>query len=138
MNENEINYWAGLFDGKGYIGIIKKKPSKSNPYGQYILQASITQKFMPEVPIEEFGGVVYQDISSKTYKWMFNSTQSALKFLKAIYPYLRVKKHQAEIAFEFGNIIQKSWRRTKLTQEDEAKRDELMAQLKALKRGKLL
>ena len=138
MNQKDIIYWAGLFDGEGYMGIIKRKPTKPNPYGQYILQASITQRFMPEPPIEEFGGEVYPDKSSKTYKWMLNTTPLALRFLHAIYPYLRVKKRQAEVAFEFGNLIQTSQRRTRLTQEEEAKRDELMAQLKALKQGKLL
>lgn len=104
MNEINYAYFAGFFDGEGCIRICKRKGRR---YARYQLDIGITStnlwilqrlKFM-------FGGsVLIQKASTLTrrtaWAWRING-KLALQFLRLIYPYLYLKKAEAEIAIEF-------------------------------------
>ena len=97
MTEFDKAYVAGFFDGEGYISIEKK---------QLNLRVGIanTNKDIMEWIHINFGGQM-QKVNAEKYKhkpcylWRASSKQ-AENFLKYIYPFLKVKKLRAEIAFK--------------------------------------
>lgn len=111
MNDTDLAYIAGFVDGEGYIGITKA--SRTNePYGftTYCLKVIVTNT-NNEILIllkDNFNGNIYpvtvHEIHKPIYKWFVNAGQ-ALQFIKSIYPYLRIKKPQADIAIEYSENI---------------------------------
>ncbi len=105
MDDIEIGYAAGLFDGEGSVGISKRNS------GQIFLQVQISMrcKEVPEWFADRFGGnaIVYKQGkhalgSGSMCKWSI-SGYNAHKFLEVIVSYLIEKREQAEVALEFPN-----------------------------------
>jgi len=99
----ELNYHAGFFDGEGCI-MIKKKHS-GRPYHTLDIAITPTNLNILEDFKRAFGGTIHGAYKSKAnYKdkwyWMIGCNK-ALSFLKAIYPYLRLKTREAELGIEF-------------------------------------
>lgn len=105
MEEKELSYIAGFFDGEGSIGLYLSK-RKSN---SYVLRTQLTQNVSPIVTTlfeklkSKWGG----NLSTQTtlsgkikYNWQLN-TNGAEVFLKDIVGYLTLKKSQAELALEW-------------------------------------
>ena len=103
QTSNELNYYAGFFDGEGCI-MIKKKHS-GRPFHTLDITISLTNLNVLEDFKRAFGGTIHGAYKSKTYykdKWMWMiGGDKALTFLKAIYPYLRLKSREAELGIEF-------------------------------------
>ena len=99
------NQWlAGFFDGEGciYLQCDKRK------LAVFGLQVSITQNDEPilkEIQ-SEFGGTVYRHSGRRCYRWRITSAP-ALSFLKAVQPYVRIKKEQVDLAIEFIKTLRK-------------------------------
>jgi hypothetical protein len=109
MNEETKAYWAGLFDGEGWIRVEVKEGVRSGT-GVLIVGLGSTLLSIPSQMQNAFGGYVTSArISSKLSKkessdWRATN-EAALNFLRAIYPYMRVKKRQAALAFKFRKIM---------------------------------
>lgn len=93
-------YVAGLFDGEGSVGIYR------NGQGKYHLRTQLTQNHTPASErlakglVSTYGGHYSVQLSvSRTpyFNWQL-STEVALRFLERVYPYLILKKQQAELA----------------------------------------
>lgn len=93
MNTEKIAYFAGFFDGEGYVG-----------YGfRDRLEIRIVNTFLPvlEDLKENFGGNVYT--RSKTLKrhkiahdWVLVGREKVIYFLRQVQPHLTVKKESVD------------------------------------------
>ena len=104
----DIQYLAGFFDGEGcfYLGIQKAKHPKNDklyPKAQVMLSQSgeIGLQLLERIQIQ-YGGSLYthlkpgQHKATKTaYKIYWNKSE-AIELIKALLPYLIVKKTEAE------------------------------------------
>jgi len=100
-----LAYLAGFFDGEGCITIIKGKNHMGNV--QYSLRAIVsnTNDYVLQMYEFSFGGRIQKRKYKKPgwrdcYAWELSSTR-AYEFLKCVYPYLTIKKAQADLAFAF-------------------------------------
>lgn len=103
ISKEELNYYAGFFDGEGCV-MIRAKSSK-RPYHTLEIVINLTNRNILEDFKRSFGGNVYGTYKSKVHykdKWQWHiGGGKALAFLKAIYPYLRLKSREAELGIEF-------------------------------------
>ncbi len=118
MNKNEtLAYFAGIIDGEGYIGIKKQLPTtnsggKSKRRGKAInpcyyerISVAGTDKCMINRIVETFKvGKVYFHKHSKLSKrgyWSWDVTNKlAVSVIEQVYPYLRVKKPEADLVIK--------------------------------------
>lgn len=107
MNEVDLSYAAGIIDGEGCITI--QKSNSSTCISGYIYSLSVLVRMTDfEIPLwfnEMFGGSFgiarKAEGNRKTvYRWAIRS-QEASEFLDSIFPYLKSKQSQAEVAIEF-------------------------------------
>jgi len=106
MEETEIAYWAGLFDGEGFI-CLRYYKGKRIPRGIKLEGGIVNTKLEM---LQEAQGLFGGNISLMTggifhqnrpcYQLQFAAKQTYL-FLKILYPYLRLKRVEADIAFGF-------------------------------------
>lgn len=99
MKLEEIVYAAGFFDGEGSICI--ERPGKNHGHR---LKLFVTQKLI-RAPLdfcfERWGGRVHESKARPgVFTWQIEQA-AALPFLKAIEPFLLVKREQARIAIDF-------------------------------------
>ena len=111
MKEIDLAYVAGIIDGEGCIGLYSNTHKYLNKHREirprYCLTVTVcnTNEELIKWFHSLFGGHLHYR-KSKEEKWKPQwecklSANKALDFLKLIYPYLRLKKPQAEIAFRF-------------------------------------
>lgn len=67
------------------------------------------------------------------WEWVVASNEAA-GFLKAVYPYLELKKDEADVALEFQDSLQKNHSRARVTDEQWASREAQRLLLQKLKR----
>ena len=106
IDDTEIAYIAGLFDGEGHVGIGRmQRPSSLPPC--YTLNVAISNTHLPV--LEElqgsFGGKIWTSKGKRfgkkpVYVLRFRKSE-ADKLLRLILPYLRIKKVSAEYAIQF-------------------------------------
>lgn len=104
-----LEYMAGFFDGEGSISIVHSRHKDGRNTFQVLVQISNINKKILDLYKEAFGGQVYEVKTKKSnhrqaYYWKVVS-RDANKFLRAIYPYLKLKFLQAELAIEFQELI---------------------------------
>lgn len=99
MTRTDKAYFAGFFDGEGYVGLYT-----STKYSEAI--RVIVGQGKPDVLYEmqsNWGGSVYPRFDKRNqrphYAWEIRS-RKAEKFLRDILPYIRVKRQQAELAIQ--------------------------------------
>lgn len=96
-------YLAGFFDGDGHIGISK------GPGRRYRVVATLVNTNVEIMQtIRDQFKVVIHVIKTKNSKWstayqLMLFGPQAIDFISFIYPYLRIKKSQADLAFHFHN-----------------------------------
>lgn len=106
----ELAYWAGFFDGEGYIGIYKYKQNDGyhkSPGYSVVMGLTLTNKKI----VEEFGCLFKgfqitrreykRNPNAKTQYYWQAKGHTAIAVLKALMPFLKLKKRQAELAIEF-------------------------------------
>lgn len=100
MDEKDIIYIAGLFDGEGSVGVY------ANTHGSHFLRVQVVQTELPFTEEilgdlqRDFGGSVGRSLStSGKYKlnWQVGGDKAAV-FLSRIKPWLRLKHIQAAVA----------------------------------------
>jgi len=107
MKKTDLAYFAGLFDGEGSISLCAYKPKGRcirTTYGLYISLAQTNEWIIQQLKFA-FGGNIqpYQPKypgARMVWAWRTQSN-NALVFLESIYPYLRLKKPQADVAIKF-------------------------------------
>lgn len=109
--ELDIAYFAALVDGEGTITATR---NISNVYRQPTVSSRVsvfnTERSILDELQSHFGGNVQSGrkpqkaVHSQIYEWQLNG-RSTLPFLKAILPYLRIKKAHAELAIALGETI---------------------------------
>jgi hypothetical protein len=111
LSETEKAYIAGLFDGEGcvHIAVNKPRPKGINPYHQLMVCVANTNQEIIKYLFDSFGGRVADNVRKENQQpcqtwWIYAKEANA--FLKLIFPYLRIKKLQAEIAIKFQSEIQ--------------------------------
>lgn len=117
FSEQDAIYIAGLFDGEGSINLSKLSRKSKGEVGKtstYLLRARIrmTDKNIVDWLRVTIGGCYYFYTASKRpnqkvcHEWNV-SGRNAIDFIKRIYPYLKIKRLQADVAFKFGETIDK-------------------------------
>lgn len=105
----QFAYFAGLFDGEGGIYIEKQSNYRYRMKSpKYSLIVQLTNNYYPIIDrmVELFNGYkrerkrFYNNIPYSIYDWR-TSAKKAVKFLRLLYPYLVIKKKQAEIGIKF-------------------------------------
>lgn len=144
-------YFAGLFDGEGYVRVARwEKPSSTHI--RYQITAGIGMTFKPVIDLllQEFGGSIHinrHDLRNKNARpqhcWIVAS-QKASAFFKVIKPFLIVKRDEVELALELqGNIDKyrhkfKNHRNTPDQLEVRAYREKLASEILALKKRQFM
>jgi len=109
LTEIEKAYIAGFFDGEGCVHISKKLRKKQGKNYCYSLKSVISNtKLEPLKYIKNiFGGSVsiqYRKNNHKDNYFLQLNIKSTINLLENIYPYLRIKKEQANVAFNLIEI----------------------------------
>lgn len=135
MKKTDIAYIAGIVDGEGCIYLESKK-NKNSRATQLSVSVGSTDKWLCEMLKFSFGGCVY-DMKSKTmqcWKWEIRCRQASA-FLEVVYPYLKLKKPQAEICIQFQKARHvNNWQHK--TEEEKAIEEAQIILVKSLKRNK--
>jgi len=104
LRKTDLAYIAGIIDGEGCIGIYTRGKGKG------MLRVTVvvhnTNEWLCQWLRFSHGGSVHQDrrFAERNHKpcWKWSiSGKLALVFLQLIFPYLRLKRLQAEIAIKF-------------------------------------
>lgn len=131
MNTDELAYIAGLMDGEGTILIrdnyIKKNWGWQKHGLSLLVEIGLTDKELLPWLCNAYGGSVYRCKDKRKHYWKemsrwHLSANQALHFLLDIFPYLRLKKEQAEVAIAFQSA--KRQRRSRHRTEQEMKLEE--------------
>ena len=94
-----LAYVAGLFDGEGSVGLSKNR----NRYYPVVEITNTNLEVLREVQARFGGSINSKGIGNKkswkaAYSWRM-AWSRAVRFLKAIFPYLRIKRNQAILIF---------------------------------------
>lgn len=102
-----LEYLAGYFDGEGTVGIYKVRSGKGEGFALHVIIANTYLPILVEIQ-EQFGGKIFasehtspQGYARRTMHHLRFTGASARNFLGQIYPHLREKKEQAELAINF-------------------------------------
>lgn len=137
-SEAEVAWFAGFCDGEGCIYLHRR--IKQGNRISYNLQMQIGSTYFPVLPkIQEMWGAgrITQSYESRSnrkpsYFWVANAN-NALYILETIYPYLTIKRSDAEIAISFqrwknkeAGTIGKTTKRTDSSRLKEAQMKDLL------------
>ena len=113
MKKTDLAYMAGIFDGEGSICL--RRVARKGMHQCYLLEVSVgnTNEWIIQQFKFAFGGFAgVNRHGTKNHQVYWQWSLAAIKagdFLKIIYPYLKIKKPQAELAIKFQE--QKTGRR---------------------------
>ena len=103
MEKTGLAYLAGILDGEGCVHIAKERGNNAPRY-KLAVQVSMVDKTPPALAYSAFGGYLRLRDRNKKWKplweWQIKSGD-AIACLKALLPYLRTKKTEAELAIKF-------------------------------------
>lgn len=130
MKRNDLAYLAGFFDGEGCISISHSCKGKYISLNCYVATKG---EYMPRLFQFHFGGSVRRhNLARGTqvdhWKWHIAAIKAS-EFLKAIYPYLKLKEPQADLAIAF---------QTRVTQQKRNSGNPLDNKEKALREAELI
>lgn len=131
----ECAYLAGLFDGEGTVGYYFKSALGYHVAQVAIYNADLTVMawIRQRIPV---GAVTANKKSKhKGWAWMLSTQSQVVAFLTAIRPYLVIKANQVDLLLSSLDAEQETrgGKRTKLSVEDIARRNDLVTELKRLK-----
>ena len=118
MGNEDFAYVAGLFDGEGSITINKNRSDCGRPSYTLLVYITNTNEAVIDWLLTKFGGTLYTRSVSKGHRpcWDWKKYgNNARDFLTLINPYLRIKKHQAELAIKFQGIKNQKIYHSKVT-----------------------
>ena len=137
MNDFDIGYYAGFFDGEGSfdISILRPTPNNRRKNTFYAYRGTLVNTYLPIIQEfqKHFGGSISKKKAHpnrKTcYAWVLNG-KNLVNFINTIIPHLREKKERAQIILDYASTV--SHARWSITPEKRKFRDELYARLKLL------
>ena len=140
LSDLDSAYIAGLLDGEGGISLIRNHSYSQNRKTTCALRVSVSNTHIGVLEWLAlkvgYGRIDKSSSSFNTRKvcwcWTINGRRS-IDFLKQLYPFLKIKKFQAEVAFEFGETI--LYPGGELTQETIDIREKLKSKLSVLNVG---
>jgi len=138
MKRTDLAYSAGLFDGEGCIQIIKTKRGPNRRL-QYYLRCTLemANEHLPRLLQVHFGGHVrHRKLPlprQNQWEWVVAS-HAAADFLEVIYPYLILKKGEADVGLKFQASLQTNSSKARVTDEQWAVREAQRIVLQGLKR----
>lgn len=106
-------YLAGLIDGEGYLGLLPcRTKGLKNPSFEPVIKIGMTGSMAYEIMTllrEQYHGSIEQrPVLTKggriAYMLTIKSKKTVYKMLSDIYPYLFVKRSQAELLMEFCKL----------------------------------
>jgi len=102
MSKLTAAYMAGYIDGEGYLGIMKsnRHPTTVAPTYMPVIKVTSTDESIIIWFKESFGGHmdkrVFVGNSKDAYTWTLTG-QKLKRFIEKVYPYLKLKKPQADL-----------------------------------------
>lgn len=115
IDDVELAWMAGFFDGEGSIFVFHLRPRPQNSHGQYQIRVAIAntneeilQRFLV------FGGKVFQThwltktstgLHRDGYRYDLSTAEGCAFFLKTLLPYLKLKKEIAAKTIELAATI---------------------------------
>ena len=137
--ENTLSYVAGIIDGEGCIGInithVNGRHGQIYDHMMLRVEVASTSRKLIDFLLNEFGGQFNagkRPNRKPYYKWTVAALQGE-KFLRLIYPYLLIKRDQAEIVFKFRATTKTPGQ--KLSVDEVAFRRKCYEELRNLKRA---
>jgi len=138
LTEPQKAWLAGIIDGEGSIFIMKQRRKDRDRDINYILRVAVqsTDKYMiPRIHALVGGPLITEQYERRenqhnTLKWQLNG-KNAIKFLRAIHPYLIVKQDQADEAIRFQTTYKKHWKN--MLDQDYVEQEKSYFKLKSLK-----
>lgn len=109
MNVAELAYTAGIIDGEGCIIIhIQSRTNTSKVGYQAKVFVGNTSEELIRWLARNYGGKAYFEANKNAkrkdiWRWVITGNK-VLTFLELVYPYLRLKKAQAELAINFQKV----------------------------------
>jgi hypothetical protein len=135
---SEVAYCAGVLDGEGTIAITRNRPrgpTQHSPSFGLIVSVSNTNNALILFLCSLWGGTVI--VSSKpkgnrraAYRWLI-SGRKAVPFLKAVLPFLIIKRAEAELGIKFQST--KHYGPKRLSEKTINERQIMMDRMSALK-----
>ncbi len=111
LSDVDAAYIAGLVDGEGSIALKRSGEWNKNRTLTYRLSVTITNTFpgiMGWIALKVGYGAIYKQKTRNNWKdawhWQINGRR-AMDLLKQLYPYLKIKKLQVEVALVFGETV---------------------------------
>jgi len=146
MKKTDLAYMAGVIDGEGNITLAKRNNGKYKAGVRYDIQIGVTNtnKWLLESFRFAFGGSIRKKrkgfkslpSSQDCFDWSVTN-QQAFTAIKALLPYLQLKRPQAELAITFCGTINYSYRSTGVPQEITALREAEYILMKKLQKGEI-
>lgn len=101
-------YLAGMIDGDGYISI--QVSTKDSRYFTPVVGIAGTRREPHDLAASIWGGKVHRYVPKNPahrpqFQWSIYGAE-AVAAIESIYPYLRIKQAQADVAFEAWTILQ--------------------------------
>lgn len=144
FSETDLAYAAGIIDGEGCICIFRTSyGTKSKLPQNYALTVGVltTDTVIAPWLHATFGGSLrtyrHYGASAKVVqrglsrRWMVASAE-AESFLRAIFPYLKLKQHRAEVALRFRGLVSRTGHA--ITEENRAQRLSCYEEMRELNR----
>ena len=112
LPDTDAAYIAGLFDGEGSINMFlnhsRKEDKRQETYGIRICITNTYPGILEWVAQTVGFGKVYnkrvRDGYKKAWLWFLVGSR-AISFLRSVYPFLKIKKLQADVAFRYEGTI---------------------------------
>lgn len=139
LTEVQKAYFAAFVDADGCITIGKRADRMQSKSPRYYLEVKISQcnsPFIKSIEEEIGAGKAYsyqRDTGKNMYRLQIRDAQ-ACEFLRVIYPYLRIKRPQADIAFEFRRTYEIRYGKKGVPKDVSSKRKWCREELQRLKR----
>lgn len=132
MKRTDLAYIAGLLDGEGTISI-------SNQLYLSVRIRNTNREVLQWIQSLIEAGNIYADRRAPIpcYSLEFNSNK-AVAFLNPLMPYIRIKKPQTKLAFEFQQRQSGLTSGTPLTDREKQKRQALYYQMSLLNKARQL
>ena len=141
LTETEKAYLAGLFDGEGSVGYYKYSKQKTHLPQVQIANADprVMEWLKAKIP---FGSVGINKTNKFTvFQWCVRGKKGVSQFLRAIQPFLVVKRDQSELLLNFldaEQAVRGIGNGKRLSENDLYKRENLVDALRHLKTASYL
>jgi len=112
LSDIDAAYIAGFVDGEGCLSLCRVNANDPNRTTNYVIRLRVSNTFpgiIDWIALKVgFGSVrstkKYKDHYKQPYEWYLTGRRATV-LLKQLYPYLKVKKLQAEVLFEYAETL---------------------------------